>query len=642
MSKSLSTPTVKPANLGAADERPLRVAIVGHVDHGKSTVVGRLLHETNCLPDGKVEQVKTVCQQRGMPFEWAFVTDALQAERDQGVTIDVSHIRLATGGRNYLLVDAPGHREFLRNMISGTAGSDASLLVIDAAEGVREQSRRHGYLLHLLGVPQVVVAVNKMDLAEYSADRFAAIEQEFRQYLGDLGIEPLAVIPVSAREGDLISGPSEAMPWYRGPSVAEALALFAIPPAPVDLPLRLPIQDVYKFDSRRLIVGRIESGTLKVGDTLMFSPSNKTARVETIETWNSSGQKEIARAGESVALTLDEQIFVERGEIVSHESDAPIESTVFRARLFWLGREPLAEGARLTLKLTTGSAPVRVQEIEKIVDTETLESAAADTAGRDAIAEVVLRSRALLALDPVSDNPYTGRFVLVDGYDLVAGGVVNMEGYPDQRALVTVKSSNIQAVAHKVSGDMRAAHNGHHGGILWFTGLSGAGKSTLAIEVERELFRKGYHAYVLDGDNVRHGLNTNLGFSPEDRAENIRRVGEVAALFADAGMIVISAFISPYRTDRDRARTAAGENFHEVFVDAGLETCESRDPKGLYEKARRGEIAEFTGVSAPYEAPEDPELVVDTDTLSIDESVRHVVRYVEENFEFTTPTELRD
>lgn len=611
----------------------LRVAIVGHVDHGKSTLVGRLLHETGCLPDGKVDQVAEMCRQRGMPFEWAFVTDALKAERDQGVTIDVSHIRLDTAKRRFVLVDAPGHREFLKNMISGAAGSDAALLVIDAEEGVREQSRRHGYLLHLLGLRRVVVAVNKMDLVGRSAERFTAIEREFRTYLDELGITPDAVIPVSARDGDLIAAPSPAMAWYEGPSVLEALEGLPQPTLPAQRPLRLPVQDVYKFDDRRLIVGRVESGRFRVGDTLLFSPSNKIAKVRSIESWHVDEPQFSAQAGQSVALTLEEQIFVERGEIASHVESAPIESTVFRARLVWLSRKPLEPGARLTLKLATKSVPVRVQEIEKIIDTETLRGADAAVAERDSVVEAVLRTRGLLALDPHTDNPRTGRFVLVDGYDLVGGGIINMDGYPDQRALVTVKSSNLSTVEHKISTDMRAIQSGHRGGVLWFTGLSGAGKSTLAIEVERRLFQKGYQVYVLDGDNVRGGLNANLGFSPEDRAENIRRVGEVSALFADAGVIVLTAFISPYRADRRRARAAAGDGFHEIYIKADLAVCEARDPKGLYRRARAGEIADFTGISAPYEPPDAPDLVVDTATSDIDNSVEAIVAYVADAFE---------
>ena len=611
---------------------PLHVVIVGHVDHGKSTLVGRLLHETGSLPDGKVEAVAEMCRKRGMPFEWAFVTDALKAERDQGITIDVSHIRFRTALRPYVLVDAPGHREFLRNMISGSAASDGALLVIDAAEGVRDQSRRHAFLLHLLGMSQVVVVVNKMDLAEDPEARFAEIEREFRRYLSGIGIAPLAVVPASARTGANIAARDPAMAWYSGPTVAEALDRMAASAPPRDLPLRLPIQDVFKFDARRILAGRIESGRLHVGDTLLFSPSNKIAKIRALESWNTPAPLFTAAAGQSVGITLDEQIFVERGEVASHVENPPVETSVFRARLFWLGKAPLAEGKSYTLKLGTATTPVTVERVERIIDTADLSTRAGGAIERDEVGEVVLRVRGLLALDPFAANKRTGRFVLVDGYDLVGGGIVSMDGYADQRALVTVKSTNVEAVTHRVTAEMRAGRAGHAGGVLWFTGLSGAGKSTLAIELEQRLFAKGYQVYVLDGDNVRRGLNANLGFSPEDRAENIRRVGEVAALFADAGVIVISALISPYRSDRDRARHAAGERFHEVYIKAGLETCERRDPKGLYKRARLGEIRDFTGVSAPYEPPSAPELVIDTEALAVEDAMARLVDYVETHF----------
>lgn len=615
----------------------LNVVIVGHVDHGKSTLVGRLLHETGALPEGKIEAIEAMCQRRGMPFEWAFVTDAFQPERDQGVTIDVSYIRFRTARRGYVLIDAPGHREFLKNMVSGATGSDAALLVIDAAEGVMDLSRRHGYLLHLLGLREVVVAVTKMDCVDYAAERFAAIEDEIRGYLDSLGINPIFVIPVSGRDGDNIAGASSNMRWYEGPSVVEALDRLQAPPPLVDLPLRLAVQDVYRFDARRIIAGRIESGRLSVGDTLLFSPSNKTAKVKSLEGWNLPAPIHSASAGQSIGLTLDEQIFVERGEVASHVDDPPVETNVFRARIFWLGRTPLGVGDCYTLKLATASTSVEVQSLERVIDTDDLSTLATDRVERNGVAEVVLRARSMLALDPFSENLRMGRFVLFDGYDAVGGGIVSMEGYPDQRALVTVKSTNVQVVEHRITADMRLARGGHRGAVLWLTGLSGAGKSTLAIEVERRLFNKGYQVYVLDGDNIRRGLNTNLGFSPEDRAENIRRVGEVAALLVDAGCVVITAFISPYRSDRERARAAAGSAFHEIYIHADLETCERRDSKGLYKRARAGEIPDFTGVSAPYEPPEKADLVVDTGDTTVEESVQAILDYVEKHIEFTKP-----
>ena len=610
----------------------LKIVIVGHVDHGKSTLVGRLFHDTGSLPEGKYEAIKAMCERRGMPFEWAFLMDALQAERDQGITIDTTQIWFKTAKRDYVLIDAPGHKEFLKNMITGAAASDAAVLVIDASEGVQEQSRRHGYLLHLMGVRQVLVVVNKMDMVDYDERRFREIERDYRAYLESIGVSATYIVPASAREGDMVAQRSEALAWYDGPTLVEGLDAFQPVTAPVDLALRFPIQDIYKFDNRRIIAGQIEAGSLHVGDELLFSPSNKRARVRSIEAWNVEKPLTKASAGDAVGITLDEQLFLERGEVASHVSAAPVETDVFRARLFWLGHKPLEAGEHYKLKLNTTEVRVMVQEIERVIDTGDLSTAAATRVERNAVAEVVLRSKKMLALDAFVDSPRTGRFVLIDGYDIAGGGIISMEGYADQRSMITTAATNITRVEQRVSDEDRALRSGHHGGVLWFTGLSGAGKSTLAVEVERRLFNKGYHVYVLDGDNIRHGLNANLGFSPEDRAENIRRIGEVSALFSRAGMLALTAFISPYRSDRDRARAAAGDGFHEIYVKADLATCEQRDPKGLYKKARTGEIAEFTGVSAPYEPPIAPDLEVDTSVNDIEVCVQQIVDYVDRNF----------
>jgi bifunctional enzyme CysN/CysC len=616
-----------------ASRESMKIVIVGHVDHGKSTLVGRLFHDTGSLPDGKYEAIKAMCERRGMPFEWAFLMDALQAERDQGITIDTAQIWFKTAKRDYVIIDAPGHKEFLKNMVTGAAASDAALLLIDAAEGVREQSRRHGYLLHLLGVRQVAVVVNKMDLVGFDHDRFNAIRREYTDYLAGLGVHPVFFIPVSARGGDNVAEPSAAMDWYRGPTVLAALDEFQVVTQPVDLPLRLPVQAVYKFDQRRIVAGRIESGRVKVGDRLLFSPSNKAARVASIEAWSVPVPPGSAEAGQSIGLTLDEQIFVERGEIASLEAAPPVETDVFRARLFWLGKRSLKAGDRYKMKLATSVVPVTVQSIDQVVDTDDLSrDAGGAEVPRHAVAEVTLRSERIIALDDFADDPRMGRFVLVDRYDIAGGGIISMEGYADQRQAITVRATNITAVEHEVTPLARAQRNGHVGGVMWFTGLSGAGKSTLAVQVERRLHALGYHVYVLDGDNVRSGLCADLGFAPEDRAENIRRIGEVAALMSQAGLIVVTAFISPYRSDRDRARRAAGDDFHEIYVKADLAVCEQRDPKGLYRKARAGEIADFTGISAPYEAPERAELVVDTSADPVDACVQRIIDYVKLNF----------
>lgn len=616
----------------------LRIVIVGHVDHGKSTLVGRLFHDTGSLPDGKLEAIKGMCERRGMPFEWAFLMDSFQSERDQGITIDTSQIWFKTQKRDYVIIDAPGHREFIKNMITGASSADAALLLIDAGHGIQQQSRLHGFLLNLLGIKQVAVLVNKMDLVGYDASRFGEIREQYMRYLKGLGVDPDYFIPMSARDGDNLVQRSTRMSWYSGPTVTEALDSFHPTARPTDLPLRLPIQDVYKFDDRRIIVGRVESGQLSVGDRLLFSPSNKTARIASIESWSRPDRPVEAQAGQSVGVTLDEQIFIERGEIASLERDAPRETSVFRGRIFWLGHEPLRVGNTYQLKLMTRSSPVTVQKIERVLDADDLTDRPGAEVPRHGVADIILRSHAMLALDEGRSLARTGRFALSDGHNIVAGGVVSMEGYPDQREALTVKSQNLRRVEHRVPEAARSARNGHRGGVLWFTGLSGAGKSTLAMAVEQELFARGYLVYVLDGDNVRHGLNANLGFSPDDRAENIRRIGEVAALFADAGMIAITAFISPYRSDRQRAREAATGAFHEIYVESDVETCEQRDPKGLYKKARRGEIAEFTGLTAPYEPPEVAELVVDTRELDVENSIKKILDYVEQHIAIAPQT----
>lgn len=612
----------------------MRIVIVGHVDHGKSTLVGRLFYDTGSLPDGKFEAIQAMCERRGMPFEWAFLMDALQAERDQGITIDTTQIWFNTDKRDYVIIDAPGHTEFLKNMITGAASSDAAVLVIDADEGVQEQSRRHGYLLHLMGIRQVTVAVNKMDLCDYSEERFKAVEAEYRDYLNSIGVTPTFVIPVSAREGDAIASIGDNMPWYKGPTIVDALDAFEPVPSATDKPLRFPIQDIYKFDERRILAGRIESGSLSVGDTLLFSPSNKTAKVQSIEAWSVPQLPNHADAGYSVGVTLDQQLFVERGELASHTENPPIETDVFKARIFWLGHKSLEVGKRYKMKLNTLSVPVTVQAIEHVINTTDLSENKATSVERNSVGEIILRADRLIALDPFSDLSGTGRFVLVDDFDIAGGGIISMEGYADQRSFQTIASSNIQPVEHDVSVDARKSRNGHLGGVMWFTGLSGSGKSTLAVEVEKQLFAEGYQVYVLDGDNVRSGLNANVDFSPEGRAENIRRIGEVAGLFARAGIIAITSFISPYRSDRDRARLVmGGSGFHEIYISADLETCEQRDPKGLYKKARSGEIADFTGIGAPYEAPDNPELVIDTAANDVESCVKEIIAYVKAHFE---------
>jgi bifunctional enzyme CysN/CysC len=612
----------------------LKIVVVGHVDHGKSTVVGRLIFETDSLPEGKFESIQAMSARRGMPFEWAFLLDALQAERDQGVTIDTTQIRFRTPTREFVLIDAPGHKEFLKNMVTGAANAEAALIVVDAAAGVEEQTRRHAYLLHLLGLRRVVGVVNKMDLVGRSAERFEAVRCELVSHLTALGLDSseITVVPVSARDGDNIAVPSGNMRWYHGPTLLATLDALPLPIVSADLPLRFAIQDVYKFDERRIIAGRLESGRLRVGDTLLFSPTDKTAGVASIEAWNAAQPVKSAGAVESIGVTLDEGIFVERGEVASHQTLPPMLTNVFRARLFWLGRKLVRPGNSYVLKLLTSRVEARIEKIERVIDTGDLSARTADAVERNEIAEVIMRTRGTISVDPFATNPRTGRFVLVEDFKIVGGGIIDMQGFRDLREPVATKSTNITRTEPRVSLAERWRANGHRSGILWLTGLSGSGKTTLAQELERYLFRKGFHTIVLDGDNLRYGLNSDLGFSATDRSENIRRAGEVGALFARAGILVIMAFISPYRMDRDCIREGHPDLFHEVYLAATVEQCEQRDPKGLYAKARAGEIKNFTGISAPYEPPLAADLIIDTGRETVEQSLAILIDYVDRHF----------
>ena len=612
-------------------KQQLRVVIVGHVDHGKSTLIGRLLYDTDSLPEGKVEEIEAICKRRGTDVvEWSFVLDAFQAERDQAVTIDSTQIWFSTDNRDYVIIDAPGHREFLKNMISGAAAADAAILVVDGAEGVQEQTRRHAYLLHLLGLQQIAVVINKMDLVNHDTEAFENVSREVREYLGSIGVTPRFIIPISARNGDMIASRGESIGWYSGKTLIEVLDSFENAALPVSRPLRFPVQDVYRFQGKRIIVGRVESGILRKGDRLMFSPGNEEATVTSLEVWPEDDDKVEARPGEAIGITLDQRLFVERGHIGSHTKNPPMLSNVFRASIFWLSQKPLKVGNSYKIRFGSHEAMVTVQSIDKVIDTQDLaDQSDKSEVKRNTVAEVTLRARDLLPIDPYSDNERLGRIVMYQGYDIAGGGVISMEGYADQRRRKAPKSENIHKVEHLLNHDVRAKRAGHRGGVFWFTGLSGSGKSTLAMAVEKALFEKGFSTYVLDGDNIRHGLNRDLGFSPKDRSENIRRIGHVAALMADAGLIVLSAFISPYRADRRRARAAAGEKYNELYLAADLDICEKRDPKGLYKKARAGEIKDFTGIDSPYEKPENPEMIIDTARQDVETCVEQIVAYIE-------------
>ncbi len=610
----------------------LRIVIVGHVDHGKSTLIGRLFHDTHSLPDGKVEAIRKASEAEGMEFEFAFLLDALLEEQEQNITIDTTQLPFRTAHREYVIIDAPGHKEFLKNMITGAASADAAVLMIDAVEGIQEQSRRHALLLSLLGVKQVAVVVNKMDLVAFDEVRFQHIRSEALKFLVPLGVEPQYVIPISAKKGHNIIHTSPNMPWYKGPSILEALDRFILPKPPFGQPLRFMVQDIYRFDHRRILAGRIEAGSLQVGEEIYFWPDGKRSRIRSIEEWNA--QPTSAVAGKSVAITLEEQIFVERGQIASHEHEAPAVHREIVASLFWLHEEPLLLNKPFVLKLGAQSTEARLVEITHLLDSSTLQSVSGKPTqiAKNEVAEVLIRTKRSLAFDTHDRINETGRFVILTGKRIGGGGIVRIAQYPENPLGHLPASSHIVWSSSRVTRIARAEQYGHRGAILWFTGLSASGKSSLAAQLEWHLHRRGMATFILDGDNLRHGLSSDLKFSPADRKENIRRASEAAKLLAEAGLVVICSFISPYREDRRLVRESCareGIAFAEVYVNAPVEVCEERDPKGLYKKARAGEIPNFTGITAPYEPPANPELELRTAEQSWEECMSLLCEFTE-------------
>ncbi len=605
---------------------PLRVVIVGNIDHGKSTLIGRLLNEAGALADDRVAALAEMSRKRGVDFEWAFVTDALQVERDNGTTIDTSEAVFRTARRSFVIIDAPGQVEFLRNMVTGAASADLAIVVVDATEGTLEQSRRHLYLLTLLGVRRLIVAVNKMDKVDYSADRFAATAKQVRDYLAQIDVAATAIIPISARHGDMIAKRTPGLGWYHGPTLLEALDRIEPDAVTPDLlALRFTVQDIYKFDERRILAGRIESGVLRVGDALAFAPGGSVARVASIEDWNLPTRRVTASAGDTIGITLDQRVFVERGHVAAPASEPIRLARRLTVRMFWLGADPLTVGRSFVLRMAAGEYRAMVWAIDAVIDYETLERHVSDRVLTNQVAEIVIEATDPIPVDRYAALPRTGRAVLTEDGDAVGGAIV-IDFVEAETA------SAAKAVYAGVSREEREHRYRHRGAVLWLTGLPGSGKSTLAAALERALFEGGMHAVVVDTDMIRQGLSHDLGFAPQERTENTRRVAETAKLLADAGNIAIAALVSPLQSDRDRARAIVGGSFAEIFIQADLALCEARDPKGLYARARRGEIKFYAGVDAVYEPPTAPDLVIDTGKLDIAEAVDRLVGFVDSHF----------
>jgi bifunctional enzyme CysN/CysC len=530
------------------DREQMNIVIVGHVDHGKSTLVGRLLADTDSLFEGHEAKIRAICERQGKEFEYAFLLDALSEEQEQGITIDAARCFFKTEKRDYIIIDAPGHIEFLKNMVTGAARAEAAVLLIDAHEGVQENSRRHGFLLSMLGVDQVIVAVNKMDLVDYDQTTFDRIETEYRSFLSEIGVTPQCFVPISARDGDFVADPTKTMAWYSGPTVLQAVDAFEKEPPKENQMLRMPVQDVYRFnaqgDQRRIVAGRVETGSLRVGDRVVFTPSNKTSTIESIESFNTPVAS-AAHAGQSVGITLAEQIYVRRGDLMSHVDALPQVSTMIRANIFWLGRESMTPGKRYKLKLGTTSVNVVIEEVVSVLDASELDS---DTnksqVNRHDVAEIILRTRNPIAFDRTQEVEHTGRFVIVDGYDIAGGGIIRDVVEDAEAALRSeTRQREFRWVKGLVTLADREARSGHQAGLVLFSGDAGTGKALLAKHLERRLFNQGIGSYLLDGTNVLLGVDHEelaVAEREETREKLIRHYGEVAHLFIDSGQIVIS------------------------------------------------------------------------------------------------------
>jgi bifunctional enzyme CysN/CysC len=618
----------------AGDGHPatlLRVATAGSVDDGKSTLIGRLLFDSKQILEDQLAHVEETSRRRGDGYvNLALLTDGLRAEREQGITIDVAYRYFATPRRRFILADTPGHPRYTRNMVTGASTADLSLILVDARNGVIEQSKRHAFISSLVGVPHLVVCVNKMDLVDFSESVFDEVADEFRDFAAKLDVADISFIPVSALNGDNVVERSANTPWYQGPPLLYHLEHVHVASDRNFVDVRFPVQWVIRpmsdeHHDYRAYAGQVASGVLRAGDEVAVLPSGERTRIKAIDTYE--GEVEAAFPPMSVALRLEDDLDVSRGDLICRAANRPAAARDIEAMICWMSEEPLREGARLMLKQTTRWAEAAVESIRYRVDVETLHrNECAGELELNDIARVHLRTSAPLHVDDYRRNRATGSFVLVDETtnDTVGAGMITSTLTGDER-----RSPNVTWQHGTVDREGRWEKLDQRGATVWLTGLPASGKSTIAAALEARLLEEGRSAYLLDGDNLRHGLNGDLGFSAEDRAENIRRTAHVARLLADAGTVAIVSLVSPYAADREAARTLhrdEGLDFVEVFVDTPLEECERRDPKGLYARARRGEISGLTGIDDPYEAPQGAEVVVSGGT--IDEAVHQIIDHL--------------
>ncbi|MBN3841997.1 sulfate adenylyltransferase subunit CysN [Burkholderia sp. Ac-20349] len=603
----------------------LRFITCGSVDDGKSTLIGRLLYESNMLFDDQLTQLEADSKKvgtQGGELDFALLVDGLSAEREQGITIDVAYRFFATARRKFIVADTPGHEQYTRNMITGASTADLAVILIDARKGLLTQTRRHSHLVALIGIKRVVLAINKMDLVDYDRAVFERIAADYRAFAAELGLAEIVSIPMSALRGDNVIVPSARMPWYAGPTLMQHLDTLPLAARVTrDEPFRLPVQWVNRPHLNfRGYAGSIASGEIRVGERVRVLPSGKESRVASVIT--QGGESDIARAGDAVTLTLADEIDISRGDMIARADAPPEVADQFEATLVWMHDEPLLPGRPYLVKLGTQTVGATCATPKYKIDVNTREHLAARTLALNEIGVCNLSFDRPVAFDPYDRNRHTGGFIVIDRFtnDTVGAGMLHF---------ALRRAHNVHWQAVDVDRAARAAQKAQTPRIVWLTGLSGAGKSTIANLVEKRLHALGKHTYLLDGDNVRHGLNRDLGFTEADRVENIRRVAEVARLMLDAGLITLVSFISPFRAERDMARAMVGpDEFVEVFVDTPLAVAEQRDPKGLYRKARRGELKHFTGIDSPYEPPAQPELRVDTVAESPEEAADRIVAYL--------------
>ena len=603
----------------------LRFLTCGSVDDGKSTLIGRLLYDSKMIFEDQLAALEADSKKvgtQGGDIDFALLVDGLAAEREQGITIDVAYRFFSTDKRKFIVADTPGHEQYTRNMVTGASTADAAVILIDARKGVLTQSRRHSYLVNLLGIRHVVLAINKMDLVDWSQARFDEIVAEYREFADQIGITAFTAIPMSALKGENITEPSVQMPWYSGPPLLRWLEDAPVEDDLREKPFRMPVQWVNRPNlDFRGFSGLIASGAIRPGDKVKVLPSSRESTVERIVTF--TGDLDEAVAGQSVTLTLKDEIDVSRGDVLAAAASPPAVADQFETTIVWFDDEPMLPGRAYLMKLGTRVVAAQVSEPKYKVNVNSLERLAATRLELNEIGVCNLSTDAPIAFDAYAENKDLGGFILIDRMTnrTVGAGMLHF---------ALRRSQNIHWQALDVDKQTRSAAKGQKARVVWLTGLSGAGKSTIANLVEKRLHVEGRHTYLLDGDNVRHGLNKDLGFTEEDRVENIRRVAEVAKLMVDAGLIVLVSFISPFRAERRMARELMGEReFVEVFIDTPLAEAERRDVKGLYAKARAGELKNFTGISSPYEAPENPEVRIDTTAMTPKEAAEHIFAWLE-------------